>query len=110
MNHDFRRPHNVDVHFHAHLHEEELGVCLEAVHLEDFRVVGEIHAHPEVGVHAGGELAKHHGVFRNSDDGDDTFPLEAVLVYLGIFRVLDLLVGNILVVGIPGIPADNEGQ
>ena len=110
VNHDFRRTHNVDVHLHAHLHEEELGVGLEAVHLEDFRVVGEIHAHPEVGVHACGELAKHRGVFRNSDDGDDTLSLEAVLVHIGIFRVFAVLVGNVLDVVVRSGPADNKGQ
>lgn len=107
---DFARADDVHVHLHAHLKKEELGVGLQTIDFQDIRVVGIIHAHPEVRVHARGELAQHHRMLGNTHDGEDALALKAVLVHLGILRVLDLLVRDVLVVGVPRVPADDEDQ
>lgn len=110
MHDDFCRADDVHVHLHPHLEEEELGIRLQTVDFQDIRVIGVVHAHPKVGVHTRGEFAQHHRMFGNADDGDDALALETVLVHLGILRVLDLLVGNVLVIRVPSIPSDDEGQ
>ena len=104
MDHDLRRADDVHVHFHAHLEKEQLGVGLQTVDFQDVRVVRVIHPHPQVGVHAGGELAEHHRVFGDSHDRDDALALEAIAVDLGILGILDLLVRDILVIRVPGVP------
>ena len=76
MDHDLRRADDVHVHFHAHLEKEQLGVGLQTVDFQDVRVVRVIHPHPQVGVHAGGELAEHHRVFGDSHDRDDALALK----------------------------------
>lgn len=76
----------------------------------DLCVVGVIHTHPEVRLHARGELAQQDRMLRDADDRDDFLALEAVAVDLGVLRVFDLLVGNVLVVGVPCVPADDERE
>ena len=110
MDHDLRRADDVHVHFHAHLEKEQLGVGLQTVDFQDVRVVRVIHPHPQVGVHAGGELTEHHRVFGDSHDRDDALALEAIAVDLGILGILDLLVRDILVIRVPGVPSDHKGQ
>ena len=90
--------------------KEQLGVGLQTVDFQDVRVVRVIHPHPQVGVHAGGELAEHHRVFGDSHDRDDALALEAIAVDLGILGILDLLVRDILVIRVPGVPSDHKGQ
>ena len=104
------RTNDVHIHLHSHLEEEELRVSLQAVYLQYLGIVCVVYAHPEVRLHTCRELAEHDGVVRNTHDRHDLLTLEAVTVNLGILRVLNLLVRDILVVCIPRIPADDKDE
>ena len=110
MHDDLGRADDVHIHLHAHLEKEELRVALQAVDLEYVRVVGVIDAHPQVRLHAGGELAQYDSVLRDTHDRDDALAFETVLVDLGILGVFDLFVADILIVSVPSVPADDEDQ
>ena len=110
MDDDFGRLDDVHVHLHSHLEEEEFRVGLQAVHFEDFGIVGVIDTHPQVGIHARREVAHDNGVLRYARDGDDALTLETVAVYLAVLGVFYHLVGDILVVGVPRFPAHDDAQ
>lgn len=91
MDDDFGRLDDVHVHLHSHLEEEEFRVGLQAVHFEDFGIVGVIDTHPQVGIHARREVAHDNGVLRYARDGDDALTLETVAVYLAVLGVFTIL-------------------